>query len=133
MYHLLLVRYGEISLKGRNRKMFEDLLIRNINAALEGLSIQSISKTFGRLYIETENWQEAAARLGKVFGIVSVSPVLRTELDLEAIEEAAVRVMEDTKAKTFKVETRRPNKNFPMSSPELSQMLGGHVLRSVLA
>ncbi|MGI6641174.1 MAG: tRNA uracil 4-sulfurtransferase ThiI [Limnochordia bacterium] len=131
MYHLLLVRYGEISLKGRNRKMFEDLLIRNINAALEGLSIQSISKTFGRLYIETENWQEAAARLGKVFGIVSVSPVLRTELDLEAIEEAAVRVMEDTKAKTFKVETRRPNKNFPMSSPELSQMLGGHVLRSV--
>ena len=66
-----------------------------------------------------------------MFGIVSVSPVLRTELDLEAIEEAAVRVMEDTKAKTFKVESRRPNKNFPMSSPELCQMLGGHVLRSV--
>lgn len=131
MYHLLLVRYGEISLKGRNRKMFEDLLLRNIKNALEGLAIDNIQRTYGRLYIETADWQGAAERLRKVFGIVSMSPVLKVGLDLEAIKAGAVQVMTQAKPKTFKVETRRPNKDFPMSSPELSQALGGHILRSV--
>ena len=71
MYHLLLVRYGEISLKGRNRKMFEDILLGNIKTALQGILVHDIHKTFGRLYIETDHWQQAAERLQRVFGIVS--------------------------------------------------------------
>src|SRR5690606_31990286 len=58
------------------------------------------------------------------------SPVLRTDLDLDSIKDAAVRVMADTNASTFKVETRRPNKAFPMQSPEISRTIGGHVLKN---
>ena len=122
MYHLLLVRYGEISLKGRNRKMFEDILLGNIRTALQGILVHDIHKTFGRLYIETDHWQQARA-LQRVFGIVSLSPVLKAELHTEAIKAAAVKVMADASAKTFKVETRRPNKAFPLTSPELSRTL----------
>jgi thiamine biosynthesis protein ThiI len=131
VYHLLLVRYGEISLKGRNRKMFEDILLGNIKTALQGILVHDIHKTFGRLYIETDHWQQAAERLQRVFGIVSLSPVLKAELHTEAIKAAAVKVMADASAKTFKVETRRPNKAFPLTSPELSRTLGAHVLQSL--
>jgi len=131
MYPLLLVRYGELSLKGRNRRVFEDLLTANIRAAIADVPHGQITKTFGRIYLETAgNWEELAARLQRVFGIVSISPVLRRGLDLEAIKEGARLVVEDTPGRTFKVETRRTNKDFPLTSPELSRTLGGHLLAS---
>ncbi|HPT84328.1 MAG TPA: THUMP domain-containing protein, partial [Limnochordia bacterium] len=131
MYPLLLVRYGELSLKGRNRRVFEDLLTANIRAAIADVPHGQITKTFGRIYLETaDNWEELAARLQRVFGIVSISPVLRRGLDLEAIKEGARLVVEDTPGRTFKVETRRTNKDFPLTSPELSRTLGGHLLAS---
>lgn len=131
MYPLLLVRYGELSLKGRNRKTFEDILLANMRSSLAGLPHGRITKTFGRIYLETnDNWAELAQRLQGVFGIVSVSPVLKRALDLEAIKEGASLVIQDTKGSTFKVEARRPNKAFPLTSPELCSTLGGHLLRS---
>ncbi len=130
MYPLLLVRYGELSLKGRNRKTFEDILLANMRSSLAGLPHGRITKTFGRIYLETnDNWAELAQRLQGVFGIVSVSPVLKRALDLEAIKEGASLVIQDTKGSTFKVEARRPNKAFPLTSPELCSTLGGHLLR----
>lgn len=129
MYPLLLVRYGELSLKGRNRKTFEDLLLANMRSSLSDLPHGRITKTFGRIYLETKNnWEELAKRLQSVFGIVSVSPVLRRDLDLELIKEGASLVTQDTQGQTFKVEARRPNKAFPLTSPELSRTLGGHLL-----
>lgn len=129
MYPLLLVRYGELSLKGRNRKTFEDILMTNIRSSLAGVPHGKITKTFGRIYLETkDNWEELARRLQRVFGIVSVSPVLRRELDMDQIKEGASQVVADTPGRTFKVEARRPNKSFPMTSPELCQALGGHIL-----
>lgn len=131
MYPLLLIRYGELSLKGKNRKVFEDLLLTNIRANLTDLPYGKITKTFGRIYLETRgNWEELAHRLGKVFGIVSVSPVLRRDLNLEDIKAGATQVIGDTQGQTFKVETRRPNKSFPLTSPELSRTLGGHILQN---
>lgn len=131
MYPLLLIRYGELSLKGRNRKTFEDLLLTNIRSRLMGVPHGPVTKTFGRIYLETRgNWEELVARLQSVFGIVSVSPVLRRDLDLEAIQEGASLVIQDSQGSTFKVETRRPNKAFPLTSPEISHALGGHILRN---
>jgi len=131
MYPLLLVRYGELSLKGRNRKTFEDILLANMRSSLADLPHGRITKTFGRVYLETKgNWEELAQRLQSVFGIVSVSPVLKRNLDLEEIKEGASLVVGDTAGATFKVEARRPNKSFPLTSPELCQALGGHVLRN---
>lgn len=131
MYPLLLVRYGELSLKGRNRKTFEDLLLSNMRARLVDLPHGRITKTFGRIYLETkDNWAELAQRLQGVFGIVSVSPVLRRSLDMEEIKEGARLIIQDTPGRTFKVEARRPNKSFPLTSPEICQTLGGHILRN---
>lgn len=131
MYPLLLIRYGELSLKGRNRRTFEDILLGNIRSNIADLPHGRITKTFGRIYLETENnWEELALRLQTVFGIVSVSPVLKREPDIEQIKEGALLVINDTPGRTFKVESRRPNKNFPLQSPELSKVLGGHVLHS---
>ena len=131
MYPMLLVRYGELSLKGRNRKTFEDLLLANIRANLTDVAHGKITKTFGRIYLETKgNWEELAQRLSRIFGIVSVSPVLQRNLDLEDIKVGASQVVADTPGKTFKVETRRPNKRFSLTSPEISRTLGGHVLQN---
>lgn len=131
MYPLLLVRYGELSLKGRNRKTFEDLLLTNMRSRLADLPHGRITKTFGRIYLETKgNWAALAQRLQGVFGIVSVSPVLKRELDLDQIKEGAALVIQDTPGQTFKVEARRPNKAFPLTSPELCNALGGHLLRN---
>ena len=130
MYPLLLVRYGELSLKGRNRKVFEDLLLANIKASIAGLPHGGIRKTYGRIYLEAQdNWEELAERLGRVFGIVSISPVLRRELDLEEIQDGAALVAQDTPGNTFKVEVRRADKTFPLNSPELARLVGGHLLR----
>lgn len=131
MYPLLLVRYGELSLKGRNRKTFEDLLLTNMRSRLADLPHGRITKTFGRIYLETKgNWAALAQRLQGVFGIVSVSPVLKRELDLDQIKEGAALVIQDTPGQTFKVEARRPNKAFPLTSPELCNALGGHLLKN---
>ena len=131
MYPLLLVRYGELSLKGRNRKTFEDILLNNIRSALADLPHGRLTKTYGRVYLETkDNWAELAERLQGIFGIVSVSPVLRRELDLEQIKEGASLVVKDTPGSTFKVGVRRPYKAFPLNSPELCHALGGHILRN---
>lgn len=131
MYPLLLVRYGELSLKGRNRKTFEDLLLTNIRSSLANLPHGKITRTFGRIYLETQdNWADLAQRLQNVFGIVSVSPVLKRALDMDEIKEGAALVVQDTPGATFKVEARRPNKGFPLTSPEICSALGGHILRN---
>lgn len=129
MYPLLLIRYGELSLKGKNRRVFETILLENIRKKLESVEHGPLTQTFGRIYLATNgNWRELAERLQSVFGIVSVSPVLKRDLDLDDIKAGAVAVVADTEGKTFKVETRRSNKAFPLTSPEISRVIGGHVL-----
>jgi thiamine biosynthesis protein ThiI len=129
MYPLLLIRYGELSLKGKNRRVFENILLENIRKNLESVEHGPLTQTFGRIYLATNgNWRELAERLQSVFGIVSVSPVLKRDLDLDDIKAGAVAVVADTEGKTFKVETRRSNKAFPLTSPEISRVIGGHVL-----
>ena len=129
MYPLLLIRYGELSLKGKNRRVFENILLENIRKNLESVEHGPLTQTFGRIYLATNgNWRELAERLQSVFGIVSVSPVLKRDLDLDDIKAGAVAVVADTEGKTFKVETRRSNKAFPRTSPEISRVIGGHVL-----
>lgn len=132
MYRTILVKYGEISLKGKNRSQFEDILIKNMSYALKGLDYQKISKAYGRIYIECgENWETIVRALKRVFGIVSLSPAVKVELDLEAIKEAALRLMQQRANTTFKVQARRPNKHFPIGSMAMNQEIGGHLLRNI--
>ncbi|NLG86205.1 MAG: tRNA 4-thiouridine(8) synthase ThiI [Firmicutes bacterium] len=135
MKHLILARYGEVGLKGKNRRLFENQLIRRMEEALTGLPVSGISRTHGRLYVTMDGQlDEALKRLSYVFGLVAVSPAQSAALDLAEIKAAAVQAMIEAVAagySTFKVETRRPNKSFPLKSPEVSREVGAAVLQQV--
>ncbi|MEW8958923.1 MAG: tRNA uracil 4-sulfurtransferase ThiI [Moorella sp. (in: firmicutes)] len=130
MYSTLLVRYGEISLKGNNRSYFEDKLLANMRRVLGDLAALRMHKTYGRVFVDLKGIdpEVVAERLKKVFGIVSMSPAVSTPLDLEAIKKAALEVLMDSPGTTFKVQAQRPNKRFPLTSPELNQVLGAYLL-----
>ncbi|HHY60714.1 MAG TPA: tRNA 4-thiouridine(8) synthase ThiI [Clostridia bacterium] len=132
MNQVLLVRIGEISLKGKNRYLFENQLLENIRNALAGLPPRKIEKNYGRIYVELgEEGEEVIRRLTRVFGIHSVSPAYGVPLDMKAIKEEAARQLSQLEPTTFKVETTRPYKKFPKTSPEVSREVGGYVLAKV--
>ena len=138
MKKVILVRYGEILLKGLNRPVFENKLIDNIKRAIHALGKVGVFKSQARIYVEPQtedyDFDEALGLLTKVFGIVSVSPVWKIETSYEVIKEKSLIMIKDLldrKAyKTFKVETKRGDKSFPMDSPEISRELGGHILEN---
>lgn len=139
MKRVILVRYGEIILKGLNRPVFEDKLISNIKKSLYGLGKISVIKSQGRIYVEPEmddyEFETAMDRLTKVFGIVSVSPVWKINSDFEEIKEYSLQMVKNLMQRksytTFKVETKRGNKKFPMESPQISMELGGYILENI--
>ena len=139
MKNVILVRCGEIILKGLNRPVFEEKLVSNIKKSLYGLGRIEVKRSQSRIYIEPESedydFNAALKRLTKVFGIVSVSPVWKVETDFEVLKEYSLRLAGDLVSrkgfKTFKVETKRGNKRFPMESPEISRELGGHILEGI--
>jgi tRNA uracil 4-sulfurtransferase len=139
MKKVILVRVGEIILKGLNRPVFEDKLIQNIKRSLYSLGKVNVIKSQARIYVEPveDDYEFDAAmhKLTKVFGIVSVSPVWKINTDFEEIKEhvltMAKELVERKGHKTFKVESKRGNKRFPMESPEISRELGAHVLEHI--
>ncbi|NLY86886.1 MAG: tRNA 4-thiouridine(8) synthase ThiI [Tissierellia bacterium] len=136
MDKILSISYGELALKGLNRRYFEDQLISNIKRAIKDLGYEKIYKEQGKLYIEAneDDFPQMINRLKKVFGLVNISPCIRTEKNIEDIEKAAIEIMkEKTKnqaIKTFKVESKRADKTFPIKSPGLSRKIGGVILKN---
>ncbi|MDD4569081.1 MAG: tRNA 4-thiouridine(8) synthase ThiI [Tepidanaerobacteraceae bacterium] len=135
MESLYLISFGEIALKGANRPFFERILMQGIKKALtpfdENVKLQ---KTHGRIYCFTKAPREKVMdSLKKVFGIVYISPAKSCGLNMEEINNTALEVMKSQKytGKTFKVETRRPNKSFPIKSPEVSRQVGAHLLMNL--
>lgn len=142
MKKIILVRYGEIILKGLNRPVFEDKLVNNIKKALYPYGKVDVIKSQGRIFVEplTDDYEFDAAleRLTRVFGIVSVSPVWKIDTDFEEMKSRSLELVRDLISKkaaegtlTFKVETKRGNKRFPMESPEISMELGGYILENI--
>lgn len=131
-YDYILVRYGEIALKGKNRYRFEDRLAQNIKNVIRDLETVKVKKSFGRIFLELngEDAEVVIARIEKVFGLVSFSPVKKVELDIDKIKTVALQLIkaEQPQPKTFKVEIKRPNKSFPLRSPELAYEVGGYIL-----
>jgi len=126
-----LLRYGEIALKGQNRRAFLDALVRNVRRAVADLGPAEVRVVAGRVLVRIDGAPEAAAgRLRKVFGVVSLSPVREAALDLEAVAAAARELAEEALARrpeiaSFKVDTRRADKRFPLTSMETSSRVGG--------
>jgi thiamine biosynthesis protein ThiI len=136
---IILVKYEEIFLKGDNRGFFEKRLMDNMRKALIGLGSIKISKNQGRVYVIPKESDypvdEAVSRLAKVFGINAVSPCVCLPVDYEAVAAQAVamaaEISETAGMTTFKVETKRADKNFPMTSMEVSANIGSRILDAV--
>lgn len=136
MDKIILVRYEEIFLKGLNKYVFENKLIKNIKLKLVNLGDIKVTKSQSRIYIESQDsdydMEEAILRLTKIFGIASVSPVTRIPSDYEDIKKTSIDIvrelLERKTYKTFKVEAKRGDKSFPMNSPRICADLGGHLL-----
>lgn len=137
---VILVRYGEIFLKGLNRPYFEKLLLQSIQTKLRSFQGVSVERGDGRYYVRGFAEEEAGVvmeALTKVFGVHSISPAVETEKEIDAVFSAAESEVRQYLAKyrlnaaTFKVETKRSDKRFPMGSYEISREAGAYLLEHV--
>jgi thiamine biosynthesis protein ThiI len=134
MNEVVLVRWGEIFLKGDNRSFFERGLVDRVKRAIAGSAGARVEKTHGRLIVwPGEGGARRAVRaLQKVFGIVSVSPARVVERNLETISAVAIELARQEAGKharpTFKVESRRSDKRFPTGSMEISRSVGAAIV-----
>ena len=127
MERVLLVRMGEIFLKGDNRPQFINALARRVRYAIWPLHGR-LELAQGRMYVKgVQDMDLCVDKVTKVFGVHSVSPALEVEKDLAAIERAAIEMTKDLSG-SFKVSARRADKRFPMDSMQLNAHLGGVVL-----
>ena len=133
MNEMILLKLGEMVLKGLNRRSFEDKLQANIHRRLKDLGQFKVYTRQSTTYVEPKDdncdMDTAYERMKKVFGVVGVSRARACEKDKDAILAAAVEYLDDqlSTARTFKVETKRADKTFPMTSIQLSQYVGGEL------
>ena len=125
-FHSFLIKYGEIGIKGKNRYMFEDALVRQIRYALSDVDGDFyVHKCHGRVYVDCNgeyDYEDTVESLSRVFGIVGICPVVRREVkEIEELKKDVVVYMGEMYPEgncTFKVEARRANKRYPMNSME---------------
>ena len=136
MYNILKAKYGEIGVKGKNRYIFENKLIKNIKNMLKPLGDFNVYKEYGRIYVDLEDYdyEEVIEEVKKVFGIVGVCPAVRAEKDYNKLKELALIMLEEKieeGAKSFKVESKRGDKNLKLTSQEMSLDIGGYLVSQV--
>lgn len=130
---LILLKYGEIALKGLNKPLFERKLMANINRRLDKIGKFSVRRAQSTVYVEpldNADMNEAVDALKQVFGIVNICPVVKCEKNMESIAKTVIECVGDNRCgeKTFKIEAKREDKNFPLNSPQICMELGGKVL-----
>ncbi len=132
-FHSFLIKYGEIGIKGKNRYLFEDALVRQIRFALKDVDGEfNVHKAQGRVYVDCEgeyDYEETVESLKRVFGIVGICPVVRLQdtgfEQLKKDVEKYIGEVYPEKNQTFKIEARRSRKSYPLNSMELNCELGG--------
>ncbi|MDO4711595.1 MAG: tRNA uracil 4-sulfurtransferase ThiI [Peptostreptococcaceae bacterium] len=134
MFNTIIIRNGEIAIKGENRSSFEKKLIVNIKRALFGLQGYHVYKGDGRWYIDSDEaiMPQIMKRVGKVFGVVSYSPAIKFSGDYDELKSKAKELYEymvsGSEYQTFKLEVKRSDKSFPMRSPEMVRDIAGYIL-----
>lgn len=132
MYSDIILREGEMVLKGRNRRDFEYRLIKNVKRAVKEFDGVTVERSYGRVYVRNSNQytQEIIRRVKLIPGIFNISPIVKTDKNLDNIKALALEML--TKAignkKTFKVEAKRSDKTYPIESMEISRQVGGYIL-----
>ena len=134
MFNTIIIRNGEIAIKGDNRAAFEKRLIKNIKKQLFGLQGYEVYKGDGRIYIDAteEIMPQVMRRLSKVFGVVSFSPAIKFEGGYEELKSKAKELFDymtvNGDYQTFKLEVKRSDKSFPMKSPDMVRDIAGNIL-----
>lgn len=134
MKEIILVKNGELALKGLNRSSFEDKLIKNIKHRISDLGHFEFTKSQSTIMVdpldEDIDLDEAVDRISKVFGIAALSRACVCEKNFEDIKKTAEEYLREQleDAETFKVEAKRSDKKFPMKSPEICRETGGYLL-----
>ncbi|MFC3040133.1 tRNA uracil 4-sulfurtransferase ThiI [Virgibacillus xinjiangensis] len=130
-YDHILIRYGEMALKGKNRKQFILKLQENIQHKLKEFPDAKVKRTQGRMFVLL-NGHEAGPiidKLRNIFGIHSLSPAIKVENEVEAVKAGALYALQSgDHIQTFKISVKRIDKDFPIASQEMNQVLGGHLL-----
>lgn len=134
MQEIILIKYGEMALKGLNKRTFEDVLVKNIKRRIKSLGKTEITRAQSTICIipadEFFDTGEAVERLKKVFGIAALCRAAVCEKDFEDIKRVSLEYLAEAlgNASTFKVAAKRADKSFPMKSPEICRELGGALL-----
>lgn len=136
LFQSFLIKYGEIGIKGKNRYVFEEALMKQIGHALQPVERSfSVSREQGRIYVDADgdyDYDEAVLALTRVFGIVGICPLVRVEENgFDQLAKDVLKYLDDVypdKNKTFKVVSRRAGKNFPKNSQEINADLGEIIL-----
>lgn len=136
MYNILIIKYGEIGVKGKNRYIFENKLIKNVKNILKPIGKFNVYKEYGRIYVDLDgyDYEEVVEEVKKVFGIVGVCPAVRAEKDYNLLKELALKMLEEKIEqgyKSFKVDSRRGDKDFKLTSQEMSLDIGGYLVSQV--
>lgn len=134
--HIFIVRCGEVALKGMNKPYFERMLVERIKKLLKKFDAVNVRRHEGLIFVRADKSLDKQAiikEISKVFGVASISPAVECESTMEAIGEAAVEYMleaiDERGIKTFKVEAKRADKNFPVKSPDIGRQIGAAVLK----
>ena len=126
----VLIRYHEIALKKGNRSYFTELLKRNLVTAVKDLGVKEIRSLPARLLLTFKNdidQTTVVGRIRSVFGVANFSPVERTPRDLDVIQSRILDSLNGMSFSSFRIETQRGDKNFPLTSPEINRQLGAPV------
>lgn len=136
MKEIILIKDGELSLKGLNRRNFEDKMVATIRRRLKNLGKVTVERAQSTIYIKPQDddfdFTEALDRMGRIFGIAAFSRACVCEKNMDDILKKAPEYLADTmrNIKTFKVEAKRADKAFPLKSPEICREVGGALLRA---
>lgn len=136
MKEIILIKDGELALKGLNRRSFEDKMVATIRRRLKNLGKVVVERAQSTIYIKPQDddfdFAEALDRMGRIFGIAAFSRACVCEKDMNDILSKAPEYLADTlrSIKTFKVEAKRADKTFPLKSPEICREVGGALLRA---
>ncbi|MCR4950823.1 MAG: tRNA 4-thiouridine(8) synthase ThiI [Solobacterium sp.] len=131
-YDTVLIRFGELSTKGKNRKDFINRLFSNTKYMLREIGGLEFRRTYDRIYIKLNGADPEIIRekLSRVFGISSFSFTERVDSDIEAIKETCLRIAQETEHKTFKMITRRHDKSFPLRSDDINRQCAAEILKN---
>lgn len=134
-YSEIMIRYGELSTKGKNKRDFIRKLRSHVQSTISVFPNANVKSNHDRMYIELngEDYEEVKEKLVNIFGIQSFSPVLQVDKDIDVISEAAVQMVKElySSGKTFKIGTRRADKEFPLDTMEINREVGAAVIEAL--